>query len=214
VKIQLKHLGGALLGLCVATQALAAFEGGDPKAGAEKSALCQGCHGPDGNSVAGDFPRLAGQYSGYIVKQIRDFQAGHRANNEIMAGMAGTVASVEDAKDIASYFASQKVAKDPIVPPDQKLVKVGEKLFTEGNPTAGVYGCINCHGARGSGKAENISQFPRISSQHRDYIIKQLKDFRDGRRTNDPAGMMGDIAKKLSDSEIQAVAEYLAAQLR
>jgi cytochrome c553 len=204
----------AFLGICFTTSAFAAFEGGDPKAGAEKSALCQGCHGPDGNSPAGDFPRLAGQYSGYIVKQIRDFQAGHRANNEIMAGMAATVASVEDAKDIASYFQSQKVAKDPIVPPDPNLVKQGEKLFTQGNATSGVYGCINCHGERGSGKGEHITQFPRISSQHRDYIIKELKDFREGKRSNDPAGMMGDIAKKLSDAEIRAVAEYLAAQPR
>ena len=64
------------------------------------------------------------------------------------------------------------------------------------------------------GKSEKITQFPRLSSQHRDYIIKELKDFRDGKRANDPAGMMGDIAKKLSDKEIQAVAEYLAAQPR
>ena len=214
MNIRLRFLGGVLLGVCVATQGFAAFEGGDPKAGAEKSGLCQGCHGPDGNSPAGDFPRLAGQYSGYIVKQVRDFQAGHRANNEIMAGMAATVASVEDAKDIASYFADQKVAKEPIIPPDQALVKQGEKLFTEGNPTTGVYGCINCHGERGSGKSEKIAQFPRLSSQHRDYLIKELKDFRAGVRANDPAGMMADIAKKMTDHEIQAVAEYLAAQPR
>jgi cytochrome c553 len=214
VKIRLRFFGGAFLAVCVVGQAMAAFEGGDPKAGSEKSALCQGCHGPDGNSPAGDFPRLAGQYSGYIVKQVKDFQAGHRANNEIMAGMAATVASVEDAKDIAAYFASQKVAKDPIIPPDQKLVAQGEKLFREGNATSGVYGCINCHGERGSGKSETITQFPRLGSQHRDYLIKELKDFREGKRANDPAGMMGDIAKKLTDAEIHAVAEYLAAQPR
>jgi cytochrome c553 len=193
--------------------AFAAFEGGNPVAGEAKSALCAGCHGADGNSPAADFPRLAGQYEGYIVKQVREFQSGVRANNETMAGMAATVASVEDAKDIAAYFASKKMAKEPLVTVNADLAKKGEKLFTEGNMQSGVYGCINCHGERGKGKAANITQFPRIGGQHRDYILKQLGDFRAGNRKNDPGGMMGDIAKKLSADELKAVAEYLSAQL-
>lgn len=192
---------------------LAAYEGGDPAAGESKAALCAGCHGADGNSPAADFPRLAGQYEGYIVKQVRDFQQGKRANNDTMAGMAATVATVQDAKDIAAYFAKQKMAKKPLTKINADLAKKGEKLFLEGNPKSGVYGCVNCHGERGKGKAPNISQFPRIGGQHRDYLIKQLKDFQAGRRSNDPAGMMSDIAKKLTESEIKAVAEYLAAQL-
>lgn len=190
----------------------AAFEGGDAAAGEAKAALCAGCHGGDGNSATADFPRLAGQYAGYIVKQVRDFQSGLRANNDTMAGMAATVASVEDAKDIAAYFASKKLAREPIAPVNADLVKKGEKVFKEGNVQAGVYGCINCHGERGMGKAANITQFPRIGGQHRDYVIKQLNDFRAGTRKNDPGGMMADIAKKLSEDEIKAVSEYLAAQ--
>lgn len=193
--------------------AFAAFEGGDAAAGEAKSALCQGCHGADGNSATADFPRLAGQYAGYIVKQVRDFQSGVRANNETMAGMAATVASVDDAKDIAAYFSSKKMAKEPLIQVNADLAKKGEKIFTEGNPQAGVYGCINCHGERGKGKAANITQFPRIGGQHRDYIIKQLSDLRAGNRKNDPGGMMADIAKKLSEDELKAVAEYLSAQL-
>jgi cytochrome c553 len=195
------------------TDALAAFEGGDAAAGEGKSALCQGCHGADGNSASADFPRLAGQYSGYIVKQVRDFQSGLRANNDTMAGMAATVASVEDAKDIAAYFASKKMAKEPLVPVNADLVKKGEKIFTEGDPQSGLYACINCHGERGKGKAPNITQFPRIGGQHRDYLIKELNDLRAGTRKNDPGGMMQDIAKKLSEDELKAVAEYLSAQL-
>lgn len=194
-------------------QVFASYEGGDPAAGEAKAALCAGCHGGDGNSPAADFPRLAGQYSGYIVKQVRDFQSGVRANNETMAGMAATVASVEDAKDIAAYFASKKMAKDPLVPVNADLAKKGEKIFKEGNMQSGVYGCVNCHGERGKGKAANITQFPRIGGQHRDYIIKQLNDFRAGARKNDPGSMMADIAKKLSEDEIKAVSEYLSAQL-
>ena len=167
-----------LLGLSVAGMAQA--KGGDPKAGKDKAALCAGCHGDDGNSMMADFPRLAGQYEAYIVKQVRDFKSGRRANNDTLAGMAQTVACV---------------------------------LFEKGNPLTGVYGCINCHGVRGKGKAKNISVFPRIGGQHRDYLIKELKDFRSGRRANDPAGMMAAIARKLSDDDITNVANYLSAQL-
>ncbi len=186
---------------------------GDPVAGAEKSALCQGCHGGTGNSESADFPRLAGQYAGYIVKQIKDFKSGLRANNETMAPMAATVDSVQDMKDIASYFAQQKMVTDPLHKSNKKLVEKGEEIFTKGRPEKDLYACINCHGERGKGKAGTISTFPVIGGQHRDYIMKELKDLQSGLRANDPAGMMGDIAKKLSPDEIEAVAEYLSLQL-
>lgn len=198
--------------LGLATAAMAANKGGDPVAGKDKAAMCGGCHGDDGNSFVADFPRLAGQYEEYIVKQVRDFQSGNRANNDTMAGMAMTVASVQDAKDIGAYFEKQKMAKDPLEKPNKKLVAAGEKLFKDGNPASGVYGCINCHGERGKGNGD-VAQFPRIGGQHRDYIIKNLTDFKKGLRSNDPAGMMTAIAKKLSDNEVKAVAEYLSAQL-
>jgi len=185
---------------------------GDPVAGQEKAGLCGGCHGFDGNSPDATYPRLAGQYAGYIVKQVKDFQAGRRANNDTMAGMAQMVASTQDAKDIGSYFSQQKM-KGMLTKPNSDLVAKGKKLFREGNPKTGVYACINCHGKRGKGKAPNISVFPRIGGQHRDYVIKELTDFRSGKRSNDPAGMMKAIASKLSDDEIKAVAEYLSTLL-
>lgn len=183
---------------------------GDPAAGKDKAALCAGCHGDDGNSMSAEFPRLASQYADYIVKQVVDFQKGHRANNDTMAGMAASIATIEDAKDIAAYFAAQKMASKPLESPKADLVSAGKKIFNEGNPETGVYGCVNCHGQNGKGKAPNVSAFPVIGGQHRDYIIKQLKDFKEGLRTNDPAGMMTDIAKKLSDKEVEAVASYLS----
>lgn len=210
-RILIALLGG-LASLVLVSGAHAA-KVGDPVAGEMQAGLCGGCHGGDGNSPDATFPRLAGQYEMYIVKQIRDFQKGHRANNDTMAGMAAMVASLQDAKDIGSYFASQKMAKKPLVAVDKKLAAEGKKLFYEGNPKTGVYGCVNCHGDRGKGKAPNIAVFPRIGGQHRDYIIKQLKDFKSGARANDPAGMMGDIAKKLSDREVTAAANYLSSQL-
>ncbi len=185
---------------------------GNAAAGQEKAGLCGGCHGADGNSEDATYPRLAGQYAGYIVKQVTDFQKGHRANNETMTGMAAMVASVEDAKDIGTYFSQQKM-KGALTKPAKDSAAAGESLFREGNVKTGVYACINCHGESGKGKSATISVFPVIGGQHRDYLVKQLKDFRGGVRANDPGGMMSGIAKNLTDKEIESVAEYLSGQL-
>lgn len=189
------------------------IDSGDAEAGAVKSALCQGCHGGTGNSEDATFPRLAGQYASYIAKQINDFQHGVRANNETMAGMAATVASRQDAFDIGSYFQSQKMVDKPLVDVDKDLAARGERIFYNGIPEKNLYACVNCHGERGKGKGPLISDFPIIGGQHRDYVIKELKDLRAGTRANDPAGMMQDIAKKLDDTEIKELANYLSAQL-
>ncbi len=194
-------LGVILMAALSATQALAA---GDAAAGKDKAALCQGCHGEAGISVdPNTYPNLAGQFSGYIKKQIQDFQAGRR-NNDTMSPMAATVATKEDLEDIAAYFSSQK----PMKGVGGKNNPDGQKIFMEGVPEAGVYGCKNCHGENGRGKGPDNHLFPVIGGQNKAYIVKQLKDLRDGNRTNDPAGMMNDIAKKLSDQQIDAVADY------
>lgn len=204
------HVWAVVAAMAVGGSAVQAATKGDPAAGEGKAGLCGGCHGGDGNSEDATFPRLAGQYESYIAKQISDFQKGLRTNNETMAGMAATVASPEDAHDIGAYFQKQKIAKKPLQPVDKKLAEKGEKLYYEGNPKTNVYACVNCHGERGRGKAPNVSVFPVIGGQHRDYIVKQLKDFREGTRSNDPAGMMQDIGKRLSEEEIQALANYLS----
>lgn len=190
-----------LLFFSVASSAIAV---GDPVAGKEKSALCQGCHGEDGMSAAPNFPRLAGQYAGYIKKQIVDFQKEYR-KDDTMSGMAATVTEKQDLEDIAAYFASQKTMVG-----EKTANPAGNNLYLKGNPATNLYGCVNCHGEEGKGKSLANYVFPIIGGQHKDYLTKQLNDFRSGTRTNDPAGMMADIAKKMTDAEIAAVAEYLS----
>ena len=189
--------------LCAATHTATAA--GDPVAGKEKSALCQGCHGEVGMSVAPNFPRLAGQYAGYIKKQIADFQKGLRTD-DTMGPMASTVTEKQDLEDIAAYFASQKTmqGENPVTN------NLGKNVYLKGNPVTGLYGCVNCHGENGKGKSPNNPVFPVVGGQHKDHLVKQLNAFRSGTRTNDPAGMMGDIAKKMTDVEIDAVADYLS----
>ena len=192
-----------------------AFAGGDAKAGAGKSELCQGCHGADGMTVNPECPNLAGQKPGYIFKQVVDFQQGKR-HNDTMTAMAGLAGSVQDLKDISAYYGEQKVMEGSRymmgAPTDKKKIAAGKKIYLNGNPRTGLYGCVNCHGKNGKGKSETNQIFPVIGGQTKDYLAKQLKDFRKADRTNDPANMMMDIAKKLSDQEIDELTEYLGSR--
>jgi cytochrome c553 len=108
---------------------------GNAKAGKTKSEMCQGCHGANGISIdPTTFPNLAGQYAGYIFKQVQDFQLGNR-NDDTMSAMAAMVTSKEDLKDIAVYFASQKQMKG-----SGGKNKTGANLYNLGNKKLGSYG--------------------------------------------------------------------------
>jgi len=208
---------GAILGILVLSQTIHAEQvipggmditEGDAKAGKAKSEMCAGCHGADGISVdPTTFPNLAGQYAGYIYKQVKDFQLGNR-QDDTMSAMAQMVTSKQDLTDIAVYFQSQKKMKG--TPTKSALTKKGKDVFLNGNVKSGVYGCVNCHGKNGKGQGATNALFPVIGGQQKAYLIKQLKDLKSGKRQNDPAGMMSAIAKKMSEQEIQAVSEYLA----
>jgi cytochrome c553 len=179
---------------------------GSAKAGKTKSELCQGCHGANGISIdPTTFPNLAGQYAGYIFKQVQDFQLGNR-NDDTMSAMAATVVSKQDLKDISVYFASQKQMKG-----SGGSNKEGANLYKAGNKKLGNYGaCVRCHGKNGKGKGKSNSLFPVIGGQTKAYLIKQLKDFKGGKRANDPAGMMAMVAKGLTDKEIETVSDYVS----
>jgi len=179
---------------------------GDPVAGREKSLLCQGCHGQYGISTEPLIPKLAGQYANYIEKEIRNYQAGIRSH-QIMNAMAATIGSDQDLADIAAYFASQDKMKG-----DGSGDPTGEEIFLHGDTSKMRLGCVNCHGVRGKGLESKISMFPVIGGQQKDYIRRQLINFRDGYRTNSPNGIMNRITSSLTDSEIESLAEYISAQ--
>ena len=184
---------------------------GDPVAGKDKSALCQGCHGEDGNSLAPAFPKLAGQWSDYIQKQLREFQNGARFN-ETMTDVAASVDNFKDLFDIAAYFASQKQMEGtPIAnQEEQNLYLEGQKLFTQGNERTGAFRCVKCHGEYGKGQQLNNNLFPVIGGQHKKYLVKQLTDFKTEERENDRSGMMLRITTRLTDHDIEALATYLS----
>ncbi|MCC6374798.1 MAG: cytochrome c4 [Moraxellaceae bacterium] len=189
---------------------------GDAAAGQAMSAQCAACHGADGNSAAPTFPRLAGQNAKYIYKQLNDFKSGLR-NNALMMPMVADKTDQQMA-DLAVYFSQQKSAVNLA---DPALLDKGERLYRGGNPATGVAPCAGCHGP--SGKGNSYAVFPKLGGQHADYIKAQLIAFRaagrddntDQKRVNDAAkageqGIMQMVASKLSDKEIDALANYVS----
>jgi len=177
---------------------------GDPaKAQPIASSLCVACHGIDGNSLIPVNPNLAGQHPEYIYKQLRDYKSGER-KNPIMAGIVAGL-SDDDMANLAAYFASQKPRSG--MAHDATLVTSGQRLYRGGNSTSGIVACAGCHSPDGAGIP---AQYPRLKGQQRDYTLAQLRAFRAGERVNDAASMMRTIASRMSDKEMEAVAEYVS----
>jgi cytochrome c553 len=177
---------------------------GDPVAGKDKAAICFGCHGEDGNSVDPAIPKLAGQYGLYISKQIRNYLASTRSH-QVMNSMAASV-SDEDLADISAYFASQPIMKGAH-PSDNKL---GKKLFENDDLARMIVRCNSCHGATGKGLEPGNSVYPVIGGQHKEYLLAQLISFRKGGRNNSPGGIMNITVHRLSDAELEALADYVS----
>ncbi|AGN77230.1 MULTISPECIES: c-type cytochrome [Pseudomonas] len=176
---------------------------GDAAAGQAKTAVCGACHNPDGNSLAPNFPKLAGQGQRYLEKQLHDIKSGKRTVLE-MTGMLAAF-NDQDLADIAAYFSSQKGS---VGAADPKLVERGRALFNGGDLEKGMPACTGCHSPNGAGIA--LAGFPHLSGQHSQYVTKQLTDFREGNRTNDGDAMtMRTIAGKLSNHDIEALASYI-----
>jgi cytochrome c553 len=168
---------------------------------AKFAAVCAACHGADGNSNIPANPKLAQQHPEYLVKQLQEYKSGKR-NNAVMKGFASLL-SDDDMKNIAYWLAS-KSAK-PGFAKDKDMVAVGERIYRGGIAERQIAACAGCHSPNGAGIP---SQYPRMSGQHADYTAAQLTYFRDGVRLN--SLQMNQVAAKLNDREIKAVADYIA----
>ncbi|WP_411877443.1 c-type cytochrome [Polaromonas sp. YR568] len=171
------------------------------KGEASFTAVCASCHGADGNSGTPANPKLAQQHPEYLVKQLQEFKSGKR-KNPIMQGFASAL-SDEDMKNIA-YWATSKKAKTGFAK-DKELVALGERIYRGGVQDRQIAACAGCHSPTGAGIP---SQYPRLSGQHADYTVTQLTAFRDGGRKNSVP--MAQVAAKLNDREIRALADYIA----
>ncbi|WP_163559201.1 c-type cytochrome [Halomonas sp. NO4] len=176
----------------------------DPAAGREKAQPCAACHGQGGISSNASFPHLAGQKMSYTAKQIMDIRDGNRQVPE-MAGQVDNF-SDQDAWDVAAYFAEQDVnvgqAQD-----DEELLARGEELYRAGDTAKGIPACAACHTPTGEGIGTAV--YPAVSGQFAEYTVTTLQEFAAGERANDPNAIMRDIAAKMSDEDMEAVANYI-----
>ena len=194
----------AVVALSMTVASTGVSAAGNAKAGKAKAVSCGGCHGADGNSSNPAWPKLAGQHAGYIAKQLADFKAGKKRSDALMAGQVASLSS-QDMADLGAYFATKTGSQGAA---SKKLAAAGAKLYRGGNKKKGVAACIACHGPTGAGNP--AAKFPKLSGQHAAYVEKAMKDFRSGARTNDMNKMMQNIAEKMSDKEIKAVASYIS----
>ena len=203
---------------------------GNITAGKEKATACAGCHGENGNSMVPTFPKLAQQHSPYLIKELKAFKSGNRDNAMMNALAMGL--SDEDMADIAAYYSAQKISANslPVLESDddedednddaaeaepnkpseklEELLALGSDLYRNGDLKRKVSACIACHGPFGEGNKP--AAFPALRSQHADYLIKTLSDFKAGVRSNNPDNMMHMIAKKMTDQEIKAVSYHIS----
>ena len=186
------------------------YSDGSVLAGATTAAVCFSCHGPDGNSVAPMFPRLAGQNAVYIAEQLHLFQSGVR-QNPVMGPMAKTL-SDQDIDNVAVFFAAQTPTG---LDADPALWKAGKALYLSGDSKHGVPACVACHGPLGRGNP--AAGFPALRAQQSVYVLNQLQNYANGTRYSGPNAttatpnsiMMFAIAKRLTSAEMQAVASYV-----
>jgi cytochrome c553 len=200
---------------------------GDAQTGKQHAAACAGCHGDTGNSMVSTFPKLAGQHTSYLTKQLYAFKNGSR-NAPMMAPLAMGL-SDKDIADLAKFYATQAVSANPMptlkaedhVTEDSKhsdnknkeaelkvLLTFGGDLYRNGDLEREVSACIACHGPFGEGNKP--AGFPMLKGQHADYLIQTLTDFKTGNRAKAADNMMHMIAAKMTEKEIRAVSYYIS----
>ena len=165
-------------------------------------AECAACHTETGNSIALPFPKLAGLAPEYLAKQLRDVASGTR-KSDIMSPIASKL-SRNEMTALADYFSRQKRTPGLVTKP--QLVAAGEVVFQQGNKENGVPACAGCHTQNGAG----APRFPMLAAQNPDYVVQQLQNFRSGARANDFGKLMRTTVSRLTDDEIQSVAQYIA----
>lgn len=199
--------GTALLPAMVFAQAAPATKPDPAQADKIAAEICAACHGPDGNSTAPENPKLAGQHPDYLFKQLADFkpkegqQTAARAN-AVMAAFAASLTEA-DMHNLAAFYAAKPLK--PSAARDKDSVERGQAIYRSGIASKGVPACAGCHGPRGEGMP---AQYPVLHGQYSGYTESQLVAFRSGVRGNNQP--MADIAGRLSDPEIKAVADYVA----
>ena len=202
---------GLTVAVCCAPLALAA---GSAEAGAAKAAVCFACHGPNGNSVNAQWPRLAGQNAAYVEAQLKQFHDKTRidASNMMPPMVAGL--SDQDMQDLGAYFAQQTPSG---LEADPSYWQSGEKLYRGGDRARDIPACMACHGPVGRGNP--AAGYPMLRAQQAVYTVQQLGEYAaDKRYTRNDKGesnggpnaeIMHTIASRLTPEDMRDLASYV-----
>jgi len=167
---------------------------GDAGRGAALAAVCAGCHGAKGISPTDAFPNLAGLPADVVYKQLDDYRTGKR-QNPIMQGMAAALSDQKIA-DLAAHFAALPAGNPGAGAPEPTLVRAG-------SPLRSIAPCAACHGPLGRKEGA-----PPLHGQKGAYLKAQLDAFATGARHNDINQQMREVARALSASERDALADW------
>jgi cytochrome c553 len=177
----------ALLSVCATPLSAQSIE--------QKTQVCAGCHGADGKPIDKTIPTIWGQQAGYIYIELRDFKRGDR-KSDVMQPIASSLAR-QDMLDIAEYL-----SKKPW--PDLSQPSASKDVSTRAVSANQSIGCTGCHLDHFQGDGT----VPRLAGMGRDYLAKQMTDFRTRARGNNPG--MSDLMLATSPDDLAALAEYLA----
>ena len=194
--------------LVIASLSLAA---GNADSGKSKAATCAACHGSDGNSPAPAFPKIAGLGEKYLLKQLLDIKSGARSVPEMTGMLDGF--NEQDLADLAAHYDAQPLQLSGA---KETKLELGERVYRGGNVATGVPACIGCHSPSGNGNTP--AGYPALGGQFPTYIAKQLRAFRtaahdaedaSGRSNDGDAAVMRGVAARMTDQEIDAVANFI-----
>jgi cytochrome c553 len=180
------------------------------KGGANGVTACISCHGAQGEgNAASGFPRIAGQSSYYLGKQLTAYAKGGRAN-PVMEPIAKAM-NDQQVRDVSAYYATlggtPAGAAAPASP--APTAKRGEQLAKVGDGARAIQACGNCHGPAGIGEPPT---FPYLAGQHAGYLTAAMGEWKSGARKTDPSGQMNLIAQSLADADVAALSAYFSAQ--
>ena len=171
--------------------------------------ICAACHAADGNSGIAMYPKLAAQHSAYIYRQTLDIKEGKRTNGSaaVMKPMVMNL-SEQDILNVSAFYAKQQ-PKPGEANPKQNDPVLGGKIYRGGLVDKKIPACMSCHGPSGAGipgGGTEIVAYPRLGGQHMAYVVDQMKAYKTGQRKN---AIMEDIAKRMTEEELNSVANFI-----
>lgn len=175
------------------------------EAGKILSAKCVACHGADGNTTVGNWPKLAGQHKNYLIAQMKEFQKGPQGNRD-NAIMYANVSQLTDQEieQLSAYYTSLPVVYGEAKP---ELLELGQQLYRGGDAQKSIPACSACHGPAGQGIAS--AKYPALAGQNAEYTVEALKNYKEGKRKTN-SGIMRAVASKMTEQEMLAVASYIS----